>query len=159
MAFGHFLRNARVTFEDPRGSGDPRVDVAVVLTHPSHPRSGRILLQSRFLGYLPSAFLLALLFATPMRWRRRAWSLVGAVMLVNVFVMCRLLASLLVLGERVSLWGGERWQQLALAWFHSTVVRSGTSSFIVPMMIWIVVSFSRKDLETLLVRHDTLDTR
>ena len=51
-------------------------------------------LSARRFGYMPTTFLLALVVATPLRWRRKRWALLWSLLLIHAFIAVRLMLQL-----------------------------------------------------------------
>jgi hypothetical protein len=110
--------------------------------------------SSRYTGYVPTAFAVALVLATPLPWRRRAAAMAWAALLASGFA-----ALMLAIWIR----GWFYWQECAwLAKFSSRYeLRADLSGslvdistwpgpyFIAPVFIWIIVSLRRKELEAI----------
>jgi hypothetical protein len=108
--------------------------------------------SSRYTGYVPTAFAIALVVATPISWRRRAWSLGWAVLLASGF-------SALMLAIWIQGW--FYWQECI--WLASFSARYASRArmigslmetttwvgpyYIAPVFIWVLVTFRRADLE------------
>lgn len=109
--------------------------------------------SSRHVGYLSTAVLAGLILATPLPWSRRAWALLAGMVLLHVFVAMRI-AILIVCALRVDTSG-----RLGLSdSFWDRMLRAGVNcistgqaiSYIVPILIWILVSLRREDLDMVL---------
>lgn len=121
--------------------------------HAINRRTGgitRVTTDSRKPGYLPTAFLVSLVLATPLPWRRRLWALASGLILVNVFIAWELLVMVLdafsIPGS--SLWGPAPPWDTALAVALLIASRDVVTWFMVPALIWILVSFRQTDWET-----------
>jgi hypothetical protein len=99
--------------------------------------------------YLATALVVALILATPLPRRRKAIALVLGLLLINAFVVWRIWIGL------VDVFSENQLALIQLAPFWKETVRlavqifvgSIESSFIVPVFIWILVTFRRGDLE------------
>ncbi len=107
----------------------------------------RIAHNVRYGVYMYVAFLAALVLATPLPWRRRAWASLWGLVLIHAFMGLRL--TLLV----VQLLNSEQVALLALNWFWKSVLLLSVQiltvnilpSFLVAIFIWALVSFRRED--------------
>jgi hypothetical protein len=103
-------------------------------------------LDTRGVGWVPTAFLIALVLATPVPWRRR-WAALGLGLMA--------LHAYLLLAVRVYIWNRSlpapvpgaavpvvKWIAAAL---EETMVTQLGPSFVVPAVIWILVAFRRED--------------
>ncbi len=111
--------------------------------------------SSRHVGYMPAAVFLALVLATPVRWKRRVMALILGLVLVHVFVAARL-AMILVHkfhgDDSYCLFHWDSpWDTVLEVAFRLTAVVPA-SIYVVPLIIWIAVTFRREDWETLLSR-------
>lgn len=110
--------------------------------------------SSRYTGYVPTALAVALVVATPISWRRRAWALAWAVMIASGF-------SALMLAIWIHGWFYGQ-ECIWLASFsegyasRARVIGSlvGITAwpgpyYIAPVLIWILVSFRPADLESI----------
>lgn len=99
------------------------------------------------LGYVPTAFLLALILATRMPWRRRCKALLLGLLMVNIVVLVTV--GLLVLkGLSTNLPPAvallSPFGRKAVA--EAAHLMTGTwSVFVVPILIWLLVAFRRAD--------------
>ena len=114
--------------------------------------------SSRKQGYKPTAFVLALTLATPIPWSRRWRTVLWGLLWVNVYVLLRVTVFLF------AAFSGDA--QLApfslgaigtkvLVYVHWVVVASFAGSLILPLVIWVLVTFRRKDWEAVLQRTAT----
>jgi hypothetical protein len=116
--------------------------------------------SSRYTGYAPTALAIALVIATPIPWRRRAWALLWAALLASGF-------SALMLAIWIHEWFyGQECIWLAsfsegYAW-RGRIVGSlvGITAwpgpyYIAPVLIWILASFRATDLDSILEKTRT----
>lgn len=106
-------------------------------------------------GYVAMVELVALVLATPIAWSRRLKALVLGVILVNLYVAFRLgvvvfegllacpVWTVVELGST-----GMKIVQVAV----EVIAKSPTLSFVVPALIWMLVTFRRSDLVSI-VEH------
>ena len=94
--------------------------------------------------WLESALLLALIGATPISWKRRAWAIFYGLMMIYVFLICFL--GLCIWNESAEI----GLVTLTPFWksFFNGVKEMGISqlSLAIPVLIWILVTFRRGDL-------------
>jgi hypothetical protein len=109
--------------------------------------------SSHYTGYAPTALAIALVLATPVSWRRRAWALPWAVLLASGF--SALMLAIWVHGwfyGQECFWLGRFSAQYAsrARMAASLVEMSGHMGpyYIAPVFIWALVSLRRKDLES-----------
>ena len=113
----------------------------------------RMKLSSRHVGYVSTAVLVGLILATPIRWSRRGRAFFWGVLLLHAFIAARL-AILVVYGLTLNSSGPPA--QLDSLWagtLHTgmqTLSAGPTVSYILPVIIWILVSLRREDLAMIL---------
>lgn len=105
-------------------------------------------LSSRYIGYAPTTFLLALILATPLTWRRRLMALLGGLVLSHAWIAFSML--LLIVhgysrGDGVSIFDVSPFTRTALAFMREALVQAPVIKYTVPGVIWILVSFRRDD--------------
>jgi hypothetical protein len=131
---------------DPRGL-DTQIRLANRTLLDSEGR-GKIVhtdIDSRAIGWLPTALTLALIGATPISWRRRAWALLGGLVLIHVFLAFTLLTWVWNNAASVSLSDPSPWMKQVLDELNYTLMTQIGASFTVPVIIWVLVTFRRQD--------------
>ncbi len=152
LLFSKFGSDGRVRFL-PMSNPDEERDMEVVLINRRTRSEMRVVGSSRLQGYKPTAFVLALILATPVPWSRR-WRAAGwGLVLVNLYVAVKQAVFLL------SVFSGENSLALfspgpvcsvlldLLVWI---LVMSFAGWLIVPLPIWALVTFRRSDWPTIL---------
>jgi hypothetical protein len=93
-AFSRDEGNRIVLFAPNDGPANSRgLGTRISLANRGHvDSSGKALLKSaqldtRSIGWVPTALTVALIVATPISWRRRAWALAGGLILVHSFIL------------------------------------------------------------------------
>jgi hypothetical protein len=107
----------------------------------------RIAHDIRYGVYIYVAFLMALILATPIPWRRRGWTLLWGLILIHAFMAFRL--SLLI----VQLLNSKQVALLALNWPWRKLLLLNVQvftinilpSFVVSILLWVLLSFRRED--------------
>ncbi len=133
------------------GAMDTNIELTNLRTRETSIRPRTI--GSRHMGYIPTAFVAALMIATPVSLRRKTWALLWGLLAAHVFVMLRLAITVLrdftLPGDMALFSPGPLTDTLIQIGF---VVFAGTQigGFIVPILIWAVVSFRRSDWENLM---------
>jgi hypothetical protein len=102
--------------------------------------------DSRSIGWIPTALTLALIVATPIAWSRRIPALAAGLVLVHVFIALTLQTWIWDNSPGVSLLtlsASSKWvaDQLQFAFLNQL-----GASFTVPVLIWVVVTFQRQDV-------------
>lgn len=108
----------------------------------------RSLVSSRHLGYMPTVVLISLILATPLSWKRRGRALVWGVVFVHLFIVFRFGA--LILGAFCSdkahgLYVLGPFGTRALALFVDVLAGVPATAYVVPVFIWLAVTFRRED--------------
>ena len=93
VVFGSFGSEGVVQFRKPQGPSD--MDTELAIRKRSSPVMGTTEHSARFMGYVPTAFVVSLILATPLPWSRRGKALLWAMLLVHGFIAIRLLIVLL----------------------------------------------------------------
>jgi hypothetical protein len=147
-ALGDFGRGeARFRPVDPRGGWH---DVEIGLRRQGATEdAGRAPHDSRVTGYLPAAELAALVLASPIPWSRRLRALASSQLVLHAFLAARLWIMLAAWFSQDSPWKtmdlGDA-MAAGLARATEVLVVSPTPSFLVPILVWIPVTFRRADL-------------
>ena len=103
-------------------------------------------LDTRSIGWLPTALTMALILATPIPWQRRVSALIGGMILVQGFIVFSLLSWVWRNSGQLSLANlSPFWQATADELSYTLLNQLGTS-FSVPVVIWILVSFRLQDI-------------
>lgn len=109
--------------------------------------------SSRYVAYLPTAFLISLIVATPLSVRRRAWALLWGLLVVHGVAVMELI---IVAVYGFSLGSPPVMYHLSDFWgrtLAATVQIIGVSPFtwlVVPTFIWVLVTFRHGDLVAML---------
>jgi hypothetical protein len=107
-----------------------------------------LVLNTRSVGWLPTALTVALIVATPVPWRRRCWALLWGMLLIHSFVLFSVAVYIWNESTTVSLVTlSPFWKEIADALEYTLVTQMGIS-FSIPVLIWIAVLFRRQDVKT-----------
>jgi len=102
-------------------------------------------LDTRSIGWVPTALTMALIMATPIPWRRRGLALLGGLILVHGFILFSLQTWIWDNSPDLSLMTlSTFWKEVADE-FDYTLINQLGASFSVPVLIWILVTFRRQD--------------
>lgn len=150
--FGSFGSGGVVRF-GPSAKGRPGTHAEITVRNVRSATVGTTSHSIRFTGYLPAAEVLALILPTPIPWSRRWKALVWGMILVNGFVLLRVWITLLYWFSRDQPWAlyhpSPFWSKFIGGLFEFASV-SPACSFVVPALIWILVSLRREDLGMIL---------
>jgi len=139
--FGSFGSGGVVRFQPaPKGSG---MDTEIAIRNSRSPVVGTTPHNTRITGYLPTVEVVALILATPIPWSRRWKALVWGLVLVHAFVIWRVWLTLLHWFSVDQPWAlyhpSPFWSKVLSGLFDYAVV-APTCSFVIPALIWILVS-------------------
>ena len=105
-------------------------------------------LESRSLGWLPTALTAALILATPIPWGRRVAALCAGVVLIHLFIAFSLL--IWIWDNSPDVFSGtlsDLWKLITSELSYAFVTQLGIS-FTIPVLIWVLVTFKRQDALT-----------
>ena len=148
-----------VRFEAAPMQGTRALDTRIVVdslesADPAIHRRVKVLeLDSRAVGWVPTAFVLALILATPFPWRRRGWAVIWGGLAIQVFVLFAV--AVYILSEtgqvhRLSLDGWPAIAKVVVDSLEETLITQMGAGFVVPVAVWIGVMFRRGDFKFLL---------
>jgi hypothetical protein len=131
---------SRVTVEPASDPDHATLDTKVIVVDPKAPQfegavpAKIIMLDSRALGWIPNAMMLALLGATPVPWAQRRKGLVIGLASVNAFVIAVVFTVVMnaIGSQEVS---GLGWALLAGA--DRMLSQSLLSTFVFPTLVWV----------------------
>ena len=98
-------------------------------------------LEARGVGWIPTALLIALTLASPVSWRRRAWSLFWGVLLVHGFIVFAVACYIWNQSTELGLLTVNAFEKAILGGLEETLVTQLGASFVVPALLWFVVTF------------------
>ena len=157
LLFVHFGPGGTVHFR-PSSTTDPHRDTELVLTNRRSGFGRYFFISSRVQGYKPTAFILALTLGTPLPWSRRWRAVLWGFLCVNVYVIIKLVVLLLACFSRettLALFPVGPMSKGLLEYLNWLLVVSEAGRLILPLGIWVLVTFRRKDWEAVLQRTAT----
>ena len=114
--------------------------------------SGRAVMldfDSRGIGWMPTALLLSLVISTPIPWRRRAWAVFWGLLAIHAFVLFSLEAYIWNESDTSSgldlVTFSPFWKTVGNGLEETLITQLG-ASFVVPMLVWILVTFRADDI-------------
>jgi hypothetical protein len=160
VLFGSFGSTGVVRFEP---LSDSEYDMHVTLFNRARPGPGggvaRIQTRhnSRHAGYMYVAFLTALILATPIPWKRKAWALFWGMILIHGFVALQLLLRIshAFNSKALSMFVLSPFCSRVLSTAHQAFAVNATFGFVVCVFVWILVSFRRRDWVKIAIRAGT----
>ncbi len=103
-------------------------------------------LDTRGIGWVPTALLLALIMATPIPWRRKTWAMWWGLLLMHGFILFSVAAYIWNGSTALSLLSLTAfWKQIAEGLEETLITQMG-ASFVAPVFIWILVAIRSRDL-------------
>ena len=104
-------------------------------------------LDTRSIGWVPTALTIALILASPIPWRRRALALLAGLILVHAFILLTIQAWIWNHAPDLSLATTTPFWSVVTDGLEYTLLTQLGASFSVPVLIWILVTFQRPDHE------------
>jgi len=105
---------------------------------------GKVLLvdlDTRSIGWIPTALTIALVLATPIPWRRSVWALFWGLVLIHIFILFSLQVAIWDQWAELSFYAASPlWQKIVNALYYTLITQMG-ASFAAPVVIWIAVTF------------------
>lgn len=112
----------------------------------------RIALDTRSIGWLPTALTAALILASPIRWSRKLGALVAGLVLVHLLILFTLETCIWSKSSAIGILNlSPFWQRVADGLYNAFVVQLGIS-FTLPVLIWLLVCFRKRDAALLFGR-------
>jgi len=106
-------------------------------------------LDTRSIGWMPTALTMALILATPVPWRQRAWALLWGLLLIHAFILFSLQVWIWDESPALSLMSLSPFSQTIMDELEYTLLTQMGASFSVPILIWILVTIRRENLFSL----------
>jgi len=151
IAFGSLGNRAVVDFHTASASDSDTSEVSLTNTA-THARVHQSI-NIRFLGYVPTAMVMSLVLATPISFRRRCRAVIWGLALVHLYIAARLWLTLLADfsgNSVVATFSLGEFGDGALAFLSGLLSTSIIGSYLGPIVIWIMVTFRRGDLELIM---------
>lgn len=102
----------------------------------------------RYIAYTPTAFLFALIIATPLPWNRRLAALLWGFLWINIWIALCMLVLVVYgysRGNAMAIYDVSPWVRASIVVLRETVVKAPVIKYTVPAVIWILVTFRRSD--------------
>jgi len=142
-----------VSFE-PLAAVDHAADTTLVFQKIRRFRaSADMTINSGYVGYRPTAFLIALVLASPVSWSRRGRAMLLGLLLVNIFIAFRTWLQIVDVfsnDNALALYSLAPWMKSVLGAAVLVIFRAPAAHYLVSMLIWMAVTFRRGDLAALL---------
>jgi len=153
--FRTFGGQGRVYFEPlvSSATGFDAHDTQAILHNLTTRARGTMPMNTRLMGYLPTAFAAALVLATPIPWRRRVLALCLGVALMSTFAAFEMWLRLweaFTDPSPLALRELPGWGRALLKAVLNVVGRSPVSAYIAPVFVWILTAVRRDDIRRVL---------
>jgi len=137
---------------------DDNWDVVMYLRNKATGATMNNIGSSRFKGFEPTAFVISLILATPVSWRRRGWALLWGIPLVSLYVGLRLYIFLIHIFTRrpedlastgelhLAVYQLPEWMRDFIGYLAYVFDTSFAGCFVLAGCIWFLVVFRRSDL-------------
>jgi hypothetical protein len=102
-------------------------------------------LDSRSIGWVPTALTMALVLATPIPWPRRLAALAGGLVLIHLFIFFTLQSWIWNNSADLSLMTLSAFWKNVVDQLNYALMNQIGASFSIPVVIWIFVTFRRQD--------------
>jgi len=162
---GYFRALGRASFPDSGGrrlirfeaahTGQTSIDTSITIANrdkadaKGHIPAEVLGLDTRSVGWVPTALILALTAASPVPWRRRLWALAWGLLLVHLFIL--LSVSCYIWDESADLaltTISPFWKVVADGLVETLITQLGVS-FVAPALIWVIVTFRVRDFRAI----------
>lgn len=146
--FGSFGSDGQVQF---RPSPDPhaKLDTEIAIRNRQSPVEGKTQHDAHLGGYLPAAVFIALCLATPAPWARKWRALVLGLIIIHAFVAIRIVITLAHFFNFEGPWRVVHlgpWATKVLGMAFEFGVISQVCTFLVPGLVWFLLSFRLTDI-------------
>ncbi|MBT8484462.1 MAG: hypothetical protein HKO59_01340 [Phycisphaerales bacterium] len=142
----------------PLPEADKYVDTLVHIQNKRNGGASRMKLSARYLGYTPTAILIALVIATPLTWRRRGRALLWGLPIVCVLVALRILLHVCEDLDTIRVIQVDGFLESVMNLARNAVSRSTFTWYVMPVVVWILVAFRRGDWAALGGEPEDQDT-
>ncbi len=141
----------RILRFEPAPDARPPLDTSIAIANRDQlDATGRgpvriLSLDTRGVGWVPTALLLALVLASPVSWPRRLSALPGGLLLVHGFIFFSVAAYIWNESTGLALLSLSPFWKTVAGDLEEILITQIGASFVVPALIWIVVTFRRED--------------
>jgi len=152
MTFSRETGPRYVQFEAVPAELHHRLDTRIALANRAQAdHAGNVLvryleLDTRGVGWVPTALLLALILASPVPWRRRGVALVWGLLAVHGYILFSVACDIWNNSVDLLLLTLSAFWKSVVEGLDETLVTQMGVSFVVPVFIWMLVTLRRQDL-------------
>lgn len=132
---------------------DARMDTEIRLNNTRTSTTAKMTSGSRFIGYVPTALVLSLVLASPVGLRQRAWAFLWGVVACNLYVVLRIglgVVRRFTMNDDLAIWTPGFVANFTIEALFDIFVVSSIGGFVFPILIWVLVTFRRRDWDRLL---------
>lgn len=148
VLFAHLGGGASATFE-PIAAAEYHEDTRIVLRNRRVPEGKLSMdIKAAWTGYRPTAFLVALVVATPLPWRRRAAAMLWGLLGVHLFIVLRITLHLLNMlsdPHPLAAFSFTPFTKSILSPAARLLFLAPFMTYAAPAIIWLLVTFRRGD--------------
>ncbi len=138
----------RLTTQDDKGKND----ISLFLSRADWKNKGQLTgvttdKASDRIGYLITAFFIALCLATPINWKRKAMALILGMLIITAFVMLKLRIIILYSYTQVPWFGmyQEESTKSTISWWYNYFAAPATQGYAFVVIVWMALSLGRKE--------------
>lgn len=148
--FTSFTDNSNAQFSDTQKPYIMQIDIGNLTQSDAKKNMKSIKAETnvRYRGYIPTILLLSLVFATPLFWKRKLFTLGLSFCLLHAFIMGKQWMHLIVLcaeNDWVQLYHFTPSQNQTLHFVYNNLITYMGPSFMVVVLIWVLISFKKAD--------------
>lgn len=152
--FGNFGKEGVLMLKEEYGEGyDTRIYLSKksLLDKNNDYKAEIFPINSRRIGYISTAFLFALIVATRLTWKRKLFAIIIGLALVTAYAMLKLRVLILhfyTLTKTTGLYQSPD-EKKSIEFWSDFFARPNTPVYYFVIIVWIAVSFSKKDFQKL----------
>ena len=114
----------------------------------------KLKIDTRLVGWAPTALVVALIAATPISWRRRGWALFWGLLCIHGFIFTALGLHIWYESAKLSLVTFSQFWAAVIYGVQYTLYEQMGARLVAAALIWIAVTFRASDLKTLLPEEE-----
>jgi len=106
--------------------------------------------SSHRIGFLPMIIFLALLFATPLSWFSKLKAAIAGLIGIYIFIYFQVWVVIAYNFDKydwLNVINLSLFYENAITFFHNRILISTSTTLLIPVFIWVLVSFTRKSYE------------
>ncbi|MEI6070619.1 MAG: hypothetical protein WCS31_02415 [Verrucomicrobiae bacterium] len=152
-AFTHFPGDMILQFEKNNAPLRPNLSTSISIGNERKiDRQGRypatvLQADTRSLAWTPTALLVALILATPLTWKRKLRALALGLLVIHAYILLITAFWIINRSTEVGLVTLIGWQKNFAEALEYTFIEQLGASFVIPVLIWVLVTYRRGDLQ------------